>query len=243
LAEQRLELEAADQIPPWFMHTTDCYGGLTLGAFAERRLVGYSYAVPGFDGARPFLLSCGLAVAKGYGARGIGEALKRAQAARARRAGYDIVRWTTNSLASLPLHLYLSKLGARLVRYREDMYGGLRASLFPDEVEIEWDLRRPARPTSEGAPVPLIASKEAGVGLRRLGRLDTKELASLTKGSYSVEIPWDRWALGSRSPEFAVQWVAAARTAMQTLLAGGFTGTSVIADRSRERSFVRFDRL
>ena len=196
------------------MHTTDCYGGVTLGAFADRRLVGYSYAVPGFDGARPFLLSCGLAVAKAYGSRGVGEALKRAQAQRARRSGYDRIRWTTNSLASQALNLYLSKLGARLVGYREAMYAGLREDLFCDEVEIEWDLRR-----------------GAAAGVR-----------PFTAASRTVEIPWDRAALARRSPQLAREWVAAARTAMRELLAAGYVGTAVIADRRTERSSVRFDR-
>jgi len=192
------------------MHTTDCYGGITLGAFAGGRLVGYSYALPGFDGARPFLLSCGLAVANEFGSRGVGEALKRAQARHARRAGYDVVRWTTNSLASQALNLYLSKLGARLVGLREDMYAGLREDVFCDEVEIEWDLRQQA-----GGP-----------------RAD----------SQTVEIPWDRAALARRSPRLAREWVVAARTAMGELLAAGYVGTTVIADRHTERSWVRFDR-
>lgn len=224
------------------MHTTDLYGGMTLGAFADRRLVGYSYAVPGFDGTKAFLLSCGLAVSSAYGLRGIGETLKLAQAERARQAGYDLIRWTTNSLASLPLHLYLSKLGARLVGYREDMYAGLRESVFPDEVEIEWNLRRATRSACEGELVSLINADEAGGGLRPLPRVHAKELANLTAPSYSVEIPWDRAALGSRSADLGRQWAATARTAMQALLEADYVGTSVIADRSHERSFVRFDR-
>lgn len=129
------------------MHTTGSFGGLTLGAFAGGRLVGYSYALPGFDG-EPFLLSCGLVVAPGFESRGIGAALKLEQARHARRAGYRVVRWTTNALASRPLRLYLSRLGARLVRYREGMYAEVQDTALPDEVEIEWDLdarlRRPA---------------------------------------------------------------------------------------------------
>jgi GNAT superfamily N-acetyltransferase len=140
------------------MRTTDRFGGLTLGAFAHGALVGYSYALPGFDGG-PFLLSCGLVVAPGFESRGIGMSLKLAQARHARRAGYDLVRWTTNALASRPLRLYLSKLGARLVRYHADMYP---AAFFPDEVEIEWDLRE--------------------------GRSQTGP----ARASHSVEIPWDR---------------------------------------------------
>jgi predicted GNAT superfamily acetyltransferase len=213
LAEQRLQLEQPDQIPPWFMHTTGCYGGIALGAFADEQLVGYSYAVPAFDGAKPFLLSCGLAVTHAYGSRGIGEALKRAQAKRARHVGYDLIRWTTNSLASGPLHLYLSKLGGRLVGFREEMYAGLREGLFSDEVEIEWHICRTAR-----------SAKAA------------------QRDSRSVEIPWDREALAARSPDLARRCVARVRAEMRELLAAGYVGTAVHPDRMRQRSLVRFDR-
>jgi hypothetical protein len=121
------------------------------------------------------------------------------------------------------------------------MYVGIRDSVFPDEVEIEWDLRPPARSRFDGEPVPLVMSEEAGAGPRRLGSVNTDELTDLTAHSYSVEIPWDRAALGSRSPELGRQWVAAARTAIQTLLAARYVGTSVIADRPSKRSFIRFD--
>jgi predicted GNAT superfamily acetyltransferase len=192
------------------MQTTDCYGGLTLGAFAGRELVGYSYALAGRDGRRSFLLSCGLAVSRDFASRGVGEALKREQARRALAAGYDQIRWTTNPLASAPLHLYLSKLGARLVRYRRDMYAGIRASVYPDEVEIEWDLTR-AAPRQPG-------------------------------DARTVEIPWDRAALLRRSEKAARDWQDSVRTAMEALLASGFVGTAVIADRTAERSRVRFER-
>jgi predicted GNAT superfamily acetyltransferase len=195
------------------MHTTGCYGGIALGAFVDEQLIGYSYALPGFDGVKPFLLSCGLAVTPAHGSRGIGEALKRAQAKRARQVGYDLIRWTTNSLASGPLHLYLSKLGGRLVGLREEMYAGLRASVFSDEVEIEWDVGRAAC-SSKAAP----------------------------SDSHCVEIPWDREALAARSPDLARRCVARVRMEMRELLAAGYVGTAVHADRSRERSLVRFDR-
>jgi predicted GNAT superfamily acetyltransferase len=193
------------------MHTTGCYGGVALGAFAGSRLIGYSYAVPGFDGTAPFLLSCGLAVSEEYGSHGIGEALKLAQAERARQAGYGVIRWTTNSLASKPLHLYLSKLGGRLVALHEGMYAGFRESVFPDEVEIEWDL--------SGEPRPAPAE------------------------SRRVEIPWDRAAVAERSGEEARGWAKRVRREMRALLADGYVGTAVVADRLRERSLVRFDRL
>jgi predicted GNAT superfamily acetyltransferase len=212
LMQDRLELDPANQIPPWFMQTTGCYGGLTLGAFDGAELVGYSYALAGCEDGRHFLLSCGLAVARSHASLGIGEALKREQARHALRAGYRLIRWTTNPLASAPLHLYLSKLGARLVRYRRDMYAEVRESVFPDEVEIDWDLTSADTAVAEGPP------------------------------PHTVEIPWDRAALLRRSEKRAREWEARVRTEMEALLAEGLVGTAVIADRHRERSRVRFDR-
>jgi predicted GNAT superfamily acetyltransferase len=210
------------------MHTTDRFGGLTLGAFVDGRLVGYSYALPGFAG-RPFLLSCGLAVAREFESRGVGLSLKLAQARHARGAGYELIRWTTNALASRPLRLYLSKLGARLVRYHQEMYGEVQGALFPDEVEVEWDIRDggPAVPAHGGEPPP---------------RLDRTGLTSLTLPSYSVEIPWDHAALEREAGEVGREWLMDVRTSMRALLAAGYLGTAVIVDPPTRRSFVRFDR-
>jgi predicted GNAT superfamily acetyltransferase len=226
------------------MHTTACFGGLTLGAFVGERLVGYSYALPGFDG-RPFLLSCGLAVAPGFESRGVGLALKLAQAQHARRAGYDLARWTTNALASRPLHVYLSKLGARLVRYRAGMYAELAEPVLPDEVEIEWDLRTAGSTPSarRGTRPRLVTNTRAPAGgIRRLTGVDDGLLADPALPSYSVEIPWDRATLARDEPELAREWLAGVRKAMRALLAADYVGTAVLPDASTRRSFVVFDR-
>jgi predicted GNAT superfamily acetyltransferase len=226
------------------MHTTDLYGGLTLGAFVDDRLVGFSYALPGFDGG-PFLLSCGLAVAAGFESRGIGLSLKLAQARHARRAGYELARWTTNALASRALHLYLSKLGARLVRYRADMYADVMATPFPDEVEIEWDLALAGSPRPDPRPeLPrsVTSSHEPAGGPRRLVEVDEGELAAPSLPSYSVEVPWDRGALAREAPELARQWLAGVRSAMRPLLAAGYVGTATLPDVPGRRSWVVFDR-
>jgi predicted GNAT superfamily acetyltransferase len=225
------------------MHTTELYGGVTLGAFVNGRLVGFSYALPGFDGT-PFLLSCGLAVASGFESRGIGLALKLAQARAARHAGYREVRWTTNAIASRPLRLYLSKLGGRLVRYRPDMYAGVFPTLFPDEVEVRWEVAHPVSPpTRPGGetPHPLIISREDATGCRLLVGVEDEARAPVL-AQYSVEIPWDRAALARDAPGLARPWVMGVRAAMQALLSEGYSGTGVLRDLATQRSFVVFSR-
>jgi predicted GNAT superfamily acetyltransferase len=185
-------------------------------------------------------------VAPGFESQGVGLSLKLAQACHARRAGYEVARWTTNALASRPLHLYLSKLGARLVRYRVDMYANLGEPVLPDEVEIEWHLRtagstrgRPRR----GRPQPLIETRAAPGGPRRLVGVEEGLLREPRLPSYSVEIPWERVAIAREAPELAREWLRGVRFVMRTLLAAGYVGTAVLPDASTRRSFVVFDSL
>jgi predicted GNAT superfamily acetyltransferase len=136
-----LRFSARDSIPPWVMLTTTEAGGLAIGAYRNGRLVGFSYAVPALVEGTAQLFSCGLAVAAGERGHGIGRRLKLAQRDRAVARGIPVIRWTADPLAAPALHLYLSRLDARLVGYRSGLFGGLRAHAVPhDDVEIVWEL-------------------------------------------------------------------------------------------------------
>jgi predicted GNAT superfamily acetyltransferase len=205
-----------------------------LEEIAEERATGLA------DGEDPAALV--ERVVRAIDVRRLGESLKRAQAEQARRAGYNRVKWTTNSLASRPLRLYLTKLGARLTRFRQGMYAAVRNDPFPDEVEIEWTL--------DGAPVPhertaparsLLSSRQVAPGARRLTGVD-ENLDRLGSASYLVEVPWDREQLLRIDAAAASDWVLGVRRTMTSLLEAGYVGTHVALKRSTSRSFVRFDR-
>lgn len=245
LSGLRFGFGEVDQIPPWLVHTTNYYGGVALGAFSEERLIAYSFAFPGFKHGRPFLLSCGLAVDPEFESQGVGQALKLAQRERAREVGYDTIRWTTTPLGSRSLYLYLNKLGARLIRYHENMYADVFGATFPDEVEIEWRIRCPdplqtdAHANSPTEPTSLGRIQQQ---LRRLTRVcDPGQDPS--EDAYHVEIPWDRELLRTQDLSAARKWSADVRAAMQVLLKTGYVGTEVRLVRSERRSFVRFDRV
>jgi predicted GNAT superfamily acetyltransferase len=228
-----------ERIPRWLMHTTNSFGGFTLGAYAGSRLIGYAYGVPAFDGRESFVLVCGVAVDPAFESRGVGERLKRAERDEARRRGYRVIRWTTTPLGSRQLYLYLSKLSARIVRYHERFYDDAVHMPFPDEVEIEWpSAPQAAVPRAAATGPALTVTADAGDGHRRLQRI---ELDRIGDRSHLVEIPWDR-ARVSEPPQLAREWLLGVRTAMQQLLANGYRGTAVVADRACRRSFVRFDR-
>ena len=181
-----LRFGARDSIPPWVMLATTEAGGLAIGAYRNGRLVGYSYALPALVGGTAQLFSCGLAVAAGERGRGIGRRLKLAQRDRAIARGIPAIRWTADPLAAPALHLYLSRLDARLVGYRSGLFDGLRAHALPhDDVEIVWQLdggRRPAATAGEAIAVEIpadvheLSPRQATAWRRRARRLMTSLL-------------------------------------------------------------------
>jgi predicted GNAT superfamily acetyltransferase len=142
LLRESLGFTVADGIPAWLALTTTEAGGVALGAFAGRSLIGFSYAVPALAPGGPHLFSCGLAVAASWRGRGVGRRLKLAQRDRARALGIDRIRWTADPLAAPALHLYLSGLGAQLVGYRAGMFDAVRRT-SNDDVEIDWHIGEP----------------------------------------------------------------------------------------------------
>jgi predicted GNAT superfamily acetyltransferase len=174
---------ARDSIPAWMMLTTTEAGGLAIGAYRRTRLVGVSYALPALVGGCAQLFSCGLAVAESERGGGIGRRLKLAQRDRAIARGIPVIRWTADPLAAPALHLYLSRLDARLVGYRSGLFNGLRAHAVPqDDVEIVWDLgaARPAPAAGEHAvhveipsDVRRLSARAATEWRRRARRLMT----------------------------------------------------------------------
>jgi predicted GNAT superfamily acetyltransferase len=137
-----LRFTDADAIPAWFMRTTNEWGGITLVAASQARIVGASYAVPAVEDGRPFLFSCGLAVDRAHRGRGLGLQLKLEQRRKAVALGYGRIRWTTDPINGRALRVYLSGLGARVVGYRPGLHDGLRSTPGhpQDDLDIVWHL-------------------------------------------------------------------------------------------------------
>ncbi len=169
LLAQELRFSAEDSIPAWLIQTASGdAGGVALGAFAGGELIGFSFALRCADAS---LFSCGLAVRPEHRSRGVGRGLKVAQRQAALAGGVDVIRWTADPLNGAGLRLYLSRLGARLVSYRPELYELVRRGPGPpqDDVTIEWRLRSV---TGNGSPgrrveIPFDAHRLDGEGLAR----------------------------------------------------------------------------
>ncbi len=243
------QFEDINVIPAWQMYTSSHHGGLVLGAYADDRMVGFSFAYPAFDGSTAYLYSSGLCVLEAYQSRGLGYRLKVRQGQEARRLGYKEIRWTVDPLNSKAMYVY-SKLPAALVRYHREMYehlrlGGVDAGMVADEVEVKWKL-----PAREGETkrvqisLPLesithLTGSEVTQGMRVLTSAD---LDFEPRDPVALEVPWDLQQLKAFSLDAATRWRLAVRNLEEKLFSLGYQGVQVMLSKPEERSFVIFTR-
>jgi predicted GNAT superfamily acetyltransferase len=218
LEREVFEFTDRDLIPAWEMYTVNLHGGITLGAHLDDELIGYSHAFPGWDDGSPFLFSFGLAVKPAFRSRGVGRALKIAQRWHAREAGYELIKWNVDVLATGPLFLYLSRLGASLTGYQPGLYGQFR-SVAVDEVVVDWVLDQDLHEESHTE-----RNRQHSWRRRRLER--------------RVEVPWDHESLTATERQ---RWQAIVRSSIQKLLNEGFVGVAVDRDQTAGRAFLRFE--
>jgi len=135
--------------------TLQRHGGVAIGAFEPSpegdRMIGF---VIGFlspthhPGANRGLShhSHIAAVLPDRQGRGIGEALKRAQAEAVRAQGLNLITWTYDPLEAKNARLNIGKLGCICRTYIRNAYGDMRdalnAGLPSDRFEVEWWLDR-----------------------------------------------------------------------------------------------------
>jgi predicted GNAT superfamily acetyltransferase len=197
LLARALRFSPRDAMPPWLVKDAQEFGAVALAALADRRLVGFSLALPGSGPEGPYLFSCGLAVDRRLRGNGIGRRLKLAQREIALERGYRVIRWRADPLNSAGLGLYLNGLGARLVGYRAELYAGVRdtGDLPHDDVDVEWTLDGDDSAAGEAVrrvEVPYEGARLPAAALRRW-RFDVRDgiTTALDAGHAGVAVERD----------------------------------------------------
>jgi len=120
-------------------------GGQVVGAFENRQLVGFAFALPGAREGRSYLYSHMLAVRKPYRNAGLGRRLKLFQREDALARNFDLMEWTFDPLEIKNAYLNIEKLGAIARRYNVNQYGitssPLQGGLPTDRLVAEWWLK------------------------------------------------------------------------------------------------------
>ncbi|QAY73504.1 GNAT family N-acetyltransferase [Agromyces protaetiae] len=112
-------------------------GGTALGVFtADGRALGFCYGFSAIDASGLYHYSQATVIAASEQGRGLGRALKHAQADAARALGARSMRWTYDPALTRNAHFNLDVLGGVGIRFRHDYYG----EPGTDRVVVDWPL-------------------------------------------------------------------------------------------------------
>jgi len=185
-------------------------GGQVVGAFAGDRMIGFTLAIAGMRGRRPFLHSHMTAVLRPFRNRGTGRKLKFFQREEALARGIDLIEWTFDPLEIRNAHFNF-RLGAIARRFIPNMYGittsPLHGRLPTDRLVAEWPLRS-ARVRRA------LADKRPGTSPR-------------SKKFVRIRIPADFAKTRGTNPEEATRLQAEARQEFEHWLARGYAATGI----------------
>lgn len=122
-------------------------GGQVLGAFAGKKLVGYTLALAALRNGGAYLHSHMTGVLASYRDRGVGRMLKLSQREEALSRDIRLIEWTFDPLEMRNAHFNLNRLGAVARRYLPNLYGittsPLHRGLATDRLVAEWYLDSP----------------------------------------------------------------------------------------------------
>jgi len=121
-------------------------GAILLGAFLDKKMVGFVYSFPAIFGEKIAQHSHQLAVLPQYQGQKIGKKLKLAQRDSAIKLGYNLITWTADPLVAKNANFNLHTLGAVAKTYLPNFYKAIPAlSLLPnipiDRFLIEWQIK------------------------------------------------------------------------------------------------------
>ena len=226
-------------IPVGTMVGANLHGGLVLGAFlANGTAVAMSFGFLGRLEERLCLYSQLTGVVPGYQSRGLGYAVKIVQRYLAHAEGLDLIAWAFDPLQAGNAHFNLTRLGARVHRYIDNMYGertdALNAGVPTDRLIAEWEVDSLPLPAQTPGPDALANLPHLiQTGRNPEGRLVPLGVeTSANAPRVLLEIPPRIADLRRDQPEAAEAWRLAVRQAFQASFAAGYHAVGLVRDES-----------
>jgi predicted GNAT superfamily acetyltransferase len=257
-----------DNIPAWVLAASTERGAILIGAEVGGDLIGFVYSVPGFkriapnrsvpslhaphqEGGAPGQMlqwSHMLGVLPAHRAGGLGHRLKLAQRARTLAQGLDLVEWTFDPLIATNAKLNVTRLGAVVEEYLENVYGAsaspLHGGLPTDRFVASWRIDSPhvarrldagaivARDASVAATPVVIETTVSGSWRMPAGEphLDGGEARLF------VEIPYGFVDMLREAPADALIWRLTTRRIFTSCFARGYRVVDFIGSRESGRA-------
>ncbi|MFW6129286.1 MAG: GNAT family N-acetyltransferase [Candidatus Aminicenantaceae bacterium] len=215
-------------------------GGMLLGAYRNKKLIGFVYSFPAIHQGKTVQHSHLLAVLPEYRGEKIGKRLKWAQLDWAVKNGYDLITWTFDPLQALNANLNLHTLGAKTYDYYFNFYGAIPSLMLgknipTDRFLIEWRIKEKEvydrkRGLYEQYDVQAIPKALFRNEHEKNDSLPAEPELSLKDRLILVEIPC-RINNFSRSPDFIREWQKNLRKVMEHYISQGYQGEDFIAGK------------
>lgn len=231
-------------VPVATMISVQHAGGLVLGAFEGKRMVGFAFGYLGRVEGQWVLYSQLAGVDPTVQDRGVGGLLKQAQRAWAKEQGLALVAWSFDPTQAGNANFNLHRLGAHCHTYQVNYFGErtdtLNAGVDTDRLLALWPVEdTPRRWLGEGMePSALLRAGQRPDGLL----VPAPEHAPLTAANtpLTVEIPTDFAALKERDPALARAWQLALREAMLNAFAAGYVAMDFLRESAETHLRARY---
>ena len=217
-------------------------GGVLLGAFDNRELVGFVVGFPGFEAGQPILHSDMLAVKAEYRSTGLGYKLKLEQRSVALANGIEKITWTFDPLQAANAHLNFGKLGVICDRYKINYYGETSSALHrtgTDRFWVTWLLESDRVKDRLSVIAKKIQAPDASElpALLKLGTAGEPVLQTLHSSQIvrTIEIPADINRVAATNISLANRWREATRAAFTAALSEDFLVGDFLRGKREEK--------
>lgn len=145
LQEETWGIGFSERVPPAILKVAQILGGVSAGAYdTEGRLMGFVFGMTGLRDGEMVHWSDMLAVRPEARDSGLGGRLKAYQREQVMSRGVRTMFWTFDPLQAKNAHLNITRLGAVVREYRENMYGDtdspLHRGIGTDRFVALWQL-------------------------------------------------------------------------------------------------------
>ena len=218
-----------DVVPLSHLVAVRAAGGVLIGAFDGKTLIGFVYGFLSHEYGQMAHHSHMLAVKPAYRNLNLGYKLKLAQRDRVVAQGITLMTWTFDPLQSLNAYFNFNKLGVLADQYKVDFYGADASSFLhrngTDRLWVAWLLasRRvnerldsPGFDPDVGKVTPMV-QLQPDDSPHRSAAAD-----GLSQDNALIEIPGDINALQERSVDLPFKWREATRWAFTEAIAAGY---------------------
>ena len=235
------------------MIVTQKFGGMVLGAFADRKLVGFIYAFLGRREGQLIHWSHMMGLLPELRDKGLGLRMKLAHREFALRQGIKAICWTFDPLQSRNASLNLVKLGARVEQYIVDCYGDfpsiIERGVPSDRLVVKWRIttKSVARRLAGQRPRPANLSwpRVNATRVNKRGMIENRDIDFRRRESkLLLEIPANTDEMRKKAITLAKRWRLETREIFLCYFSQGYrvNGFLTVRDSSCDRCYYVFQR-